>query len=288
MFPIVMLVVNVASRRACSGSAATGSTPAQMQIGALTAFLSYLMQILMSVMMATFMLMMIPRAAVCADRIVEVLDTDDLGRRRPPTPVTDARRARRRSSFDGVEFTYPGAEAPVLRDVSLPARPGQTVAVIGSTGAGKTTLVNLVPRLFDVTAGAVRGRRRRRTPTSSPELLWSRIGLVPQKAYLFSGTVAQQPAARQARRHRRRALGRRSRSPRPRLRRGDARGARRADRPGRHQRLRRPAAAARDRPGARTPPGDLPVRRLVLGARPGHRRPAARGAAPGHHATRRS
>jgi ATP-binding cassette, subfamily B, multidrug efflux pump len=143
------------------------------------------MQILMSVMMGTFMLMMIPRSAVCADRIAEVLDTE-------PSVVPPARGVTELRgqgiAFDDVSFTYPGADQPVLCEVSFEARPGQTVAVIGSTGAGKSTLVNLVPRLFDATAGEVRvdgvGVR-----DLDPELLWSRIGLVPQQAFLFSGTV---------------------------------------------------------------------------------------------------
>jgi ATP-binding cassette subfamily B protein len=158
-----------------------------MQVGALTAFLSYLMQILMSVMMGTFMLMMIPRSAVCADRIAEVLDTDST----VVPPVDGVREVTLRGHLDlaGVGFTYPGAEKPVLDDVTFSARPGQTVAVIGSTGAGKSTLVNLVPRLFDATAGEVRvdGVDVRRL---DPDTLWSRIGLVPQQAFLFSGTVA--------------------------------------------------------------------------------------------------
>ena len=157
-----------------------------MQIGELTAFLAYLVQILMSVMMATFMLIMVPRATVCADRIAEVFDTSS-SVAPPASPVTTVA-GRGELELRGVQFTYPGADAPVLRDVSLTARVGQTTAVIGSTGAGKTTLVNLVPRLFDVTAGAVYvdGVDVR---DLEPELLWSRIGLVPQKAYLFSGTV---------------------------------------------------------------------------------------------------
>jgi ATP-binding cassette, subfamily B, multidrug efflux pump len=186
MFPLVILVVNVSSvaviwfggHRIDSGA---------MQPGALTAFLSYLMQILMSVMMATFMLMMVPRASVCADRIVEVFDTHT------SVPVSDDAVApdperRGHLDLDQVTFAYPGAEEPVLCDVSFEARPGQTVAVIGSTGAGKSTLVNLVPRLFDATSGEVRvaGHDVRRL---DPDLLWQQIGLVPQKAYLFSGTV---------------------------------------------------------------------------------------------------
>ena len=200
MFPTVMLILNVSSVAVLwFGGHRVDAGP--MQIGALTAFLAYLVQILMSVMMATFMLMMVPRASVCADRIAEVLDTEpsvvppaDAGHRARPATASWSSR--------DVEFTYPGAEEPVLRDLSFTARPGETTAIIGSTGAGKTTLVNLVPRLFDVTAGEVRvdGVDVREL---EPELLWSRIGLVPQKAYLFTGTVAQQPALRQARRHRR-------------------------------------------------------------------------------------
>jgi ATP-binding cassette subfamily B protein len=143
-------------------------------------------QILMSVMMATFMLIMVPRASVCADRIAEVFDTGT-SVVPPVSPVTSLE-GRGELELRGVQFTYPGADEPVLREVSFTARPGQTTAVIGSTGAGKSTLVNLVPRLFDVTGGEVYvdGVDVR---DLEPELLWSRIGLVPQKAFLFSGTV---------------------------------------------------------------------------------------------------
>jgi ATP-binding cassette subfamily B multidrug efflux pump len=185
MFPTVMLVANVASvgvlwfggHRVDSGA---------MQVGALTAYLTYLMQIVMSVMMGTFMMMMIPRSAVCADRVMEVLHTTT-SVPTPDEPVTDLRE-RGTLRLDSVEFSYPGADQPVLRDLSFEATPGQTVAVIGSTGAGKSTLVNLVPRLFDVTGGSVSvgGVDVRRLEA---ERLWSMIGLVPQKAYLFSGTV---------------------------------------------------------------------------------------------------
>jgi len=186
MFPLVMLVANAASvgviwfggHRVDSG---------QMEVGELTAFLAYIMQILMSVMMGTFMLMMVPRASVSADRIAEVLDTDSTVV--PPSdPVTDVHVAGH-LDLEAVGFTYPGAEAPVLADISLSARPGQTVAIVGSTGAGKSTLVNLVPRLIDATEGRVLvdGIDVR---DLDPELLWSRIGLVPQRAFLFSGTVA--------------------------------------------------------------------------------------------------
>ncbi|KAA1428462.1 ABC transporter ATP-binding protein [Nocardioides antri] len=186
MFPLVMVVSNVASvgviwfggHRVDSG---------QMEVGALTAFLAYLMQILMSVMMGTFMLMMVPRASVSADRIAEVLDTDS-SIVPPVAPVTTVDVAGH-LDLEDVGFTYPGAEAPVLEGVSLSVRPGRTVGVIGSTGAGKTTLVNLVPRLLDATAGRVLvdGVDVR---DLDPELLWSRIGLVPQRAFLFTGTVA--------------------------------------------------------------------------------------------------
>ena len=186
MFPLVMLVVNVSSvaviwfggHRVDSG---------QMQIGALTAFLSYLMQILMSVMMATFMLMMVPRASVCGDRISEVLDTRS-SVVPPSEPETPDLQRRGWLDLEHVTYSYPGADEPVLRDISLSARPGQTIAVIGSTGAGKSTLVSLVPRLFDATEGSVRvgGTDVRRL---DPEVLWEQLGLVPQTAYLFSGTV---------------------------------------------------------------------------------------------------
>jgi ATP-binding cassette, subfamily B, multidrug efflux pump len=185
MFPTVMVVANVASVAVLwFGGHRVGS--GEMQVGALTAYLAYLMQIVMSVMMGTFMMMMIPRSAVCADRIMEVLETDT-SVALPEEPVTDLPR-RGTLELDGVEFSYPGADAPVLHDLSFSVTPGQTVAVIGSTGAGKSTLVNLVPRLFDVTGGSLRidGVDVRRL---APALLWSLIGLVPQKAYLFSGTV---------------------------------------------------------------------------------------------------
>jgi ATP-binding cassette subfamily B multidrug efflux pump len=158
-----------------------------MQIGALTAFVQYLMQILMSVMMATFISMMIPRAAVCAERIMEVLDAES-SVRPPPAPVTELP-ARAEVEFAGVEFRYPGAADPVLRDISFRAEAGRTTAIIGSTGSGKTTLLSLIPRLIDVTGGELRvnGTDVR---SLDPEVLRNRIGLVPQQAYLFTGTIA--------------------------------------------------------------------------------------------------
>ncbi|MEV0840859.1 ABC transporter ATP-binding protein [Actinocatenispora sera] len=186
MFPAVMLIMNLSSvavlwfgghRIADSG----------MEIGALTAFLSYLMQILMSVMMATFMFIMVPRAEVCAERIEEVLDTE--------TTVTIAADPVTELTVHGelelrnVAFGYPGAEQPVLSGIDLTARPGETTAIIGSTGSGKTTLLNLVPRLFDATGGQVLidGVDVRQL---DPVLLSRTVGMVPQKPYLFAGTVA--------------------------------------------------------------------------------------------------
>ncbi|HEX9065541.1 MAG TPA: ABC transporter ATP-binding protein [Streptosporangiaceae bacterium] len=186
MFPAVMLVLNLSSVAVLwfGGHLVNDGT---MQIGALTAFLTYLMQILMSVMMATFMFVMVPRAEVCAERIVEVLDTtpDVL----PPVRPVPCGPARGRLELRDVEFRYPGAQSPVLHRISLTAEPGQVTAIIGGTGSGKTTLVNLVPRLFDATSGAVLvdGTDVR---DLDPDVLSGLIGLVPQRPYLFSGTVA--------------------------------------------------------------------------------------------------
>ncbi|MFI2608639.1 ABC transporter ATP-binding protein [Kitasatospora sp. NPDC018619] len=186
MFPAVMLVVNVSSVAVLWFGAHRIDSGA-MQIGALTAFLSYLMQILMSVMMATFMFMMVPRAEVCAERIDEVLGTSS-SVVPPAAPVTELPR-RGELELSGVDFRYPGAEAPVLRGIDLTARPGQTTAIIGSTGSGKSTLLGLVPRLFDATSGRVLldGVDVR---DLDQDTLAERVGIVPQKPYLFSGTVA--------------------------------------------------------------------------------------------------
>jgi ATP-binding cassette subfamily B multidrug efflux pump len=184
-FPVVMLVLNVSSV-AVIWFGSFRIEDGSMQVGTLIAFLSYLMQILMSVMMATFMAVMIPRAAVSADRIGEVLTTESSVR--PPEAPVSSNVRRGELEMADVGFAYPGAEQPVLSGISFTARAGQTTAIIGSTGAGKTTLVNLMPRLFDATTGSVRfdGVDVREL---HPDLLWGHIGLVPQRPYLFSGTV---------------------------------------------------------------------------------------------------
>ncbi|MFE9448712.1 ABC transporter ATP-binding protein [Streptomyces sp. NPDC006739] len=186
MSPAVMLVINGAGiavvwfggRRIDEG---------HMQIGALTAFLSYLSQILMAVMMATVMFMMVPRAEVCAERIHEVLSTDS-SVQPPPVPVTELR-GPCRLEFTGVGFRYPGADEPVLKDISFDARPGEVTAVIGSTGSGKSTLVGLAVRLFDATSGTVRidGVDVRELDSATRS---AAVSIVPQQPYLFSGTVA--------------------------------------------------------------------------------------------------
>jgi ATP-binding cassette, subfamily B, multidrug efflux pump len=186
MFPSVMLVLNLSTVAVVwfgGHLIADGS----MQIGSLTAFITYLAQILMSVMMATFMFMLVPRAEVSAERIMEVTDTqpDISAPARPQRAAGPAGRLELRAA----EFRHPGAEQPVLRDISFTALPGQTTAIIGGTGSGKTTLINLIPRLIDVTGGAVlvSGVDVREL---DPAALSAAVGLVPQKPYLFSGTVA--------------------------------------------------------------------------------------------------
>ncbi len=247
VFPIVMLIFN-ASTVAVLWFGSHRVANGDMQIGELTAFMSYLMQILMSVMMATFMSMMIPRATVSAGRIAEVLDTDST-----VVPPPAARRHPARSAagleLTDVTFAYPGADVPVLQGVSLVAEPGRTTAIIGSTGAGKSTLLSLVPRLYDVTGGQVLigGVDVR---DAALDDVWARIGLVPQKPYLFTGTVATNLRYGDAARHRRRAVGGAADRPGRGLRPGHAAGAGLADRPGRHERLGRPATAPGHRPGA--------------------------------------
>jgi len=186
MFPSVMLVLNLSTTAVVwfgGHLIADGS----MQIGSLTAFITYLAQILMSVMMATFMFMLVPRAEVSAERIMEVIDTEP-ALAAPVTPLP-AGNEPSRLELRNVEFRYPGAEQPVLHDISFTALPGQTTAIIGGTGSGKTTLVNLIPRLLDVTGGrlligGVDVRDLDQAEVSAA------VGLVPQKPYLFSGTVA--------------------------------------------------------------------------------------------------
>jgi len=186
LFPVVMLILNV-STIAVLWVGAKQIDAGNIQVGQMTAFITYLMQILMSVMMATMMIIMVPRAAVCAERIMEVLDTDStvVPPVDPIMTIAEAGDVR----LNGVSFTYPGAEEPVLNDLTFEIRPGTITAVIGATGSGKSTLVNLIPRLYDATGGMVEvdGVDVKRL---DPNLLWNRIGLVPQKPYLFSGTVA--------------------------------------------------------------------------------------------------
>ena len=186
LFPAVMLILNVTVIGVIwFGGVKVDS--GEVQIGTLFAFMQYVMIILSGVMMASFMTMMIPRAAVSAERISEVLDTDSSLERSDravsdfPAPGT--------VELADASFTYPGAEHPVLSGISFTANPGETVAIVGSTGAGKTTLISLLPRLFDVTDGAakVNGVDVRQADLSS---LWQTIGLVPQRPFLFSGTVA--------------------------------------------------------------------------------------------------
>jgi ATP-binding cassette subfamily B multidrug efflux pump len=186
MFPTVTLVLSLSS----AGVLWFGGhrvNDGALQIGSMMAFLNYLTQILMSVMMATFMAVMIPRAAVSSERIMEVLETDSSVR--PPERPHRPEVATGEVIFDGAEFHYPGAAEPVLRGISFVAEPGQTTAIVGGTGAGKTTLLSLIPRLMDVTAGQVHldGVDVREM---EPAALSLQIGMVPQKAYLFSGTVA--------------------------------------------------------------------------------------------------
>jgi len=186
MFPFVMLVMNVSVALATwFGGYRIGS--GDLEVGTLTAFQNYLVQILMSVMMATFLLMLWPRAEVSAERITEVLDTQPAIVPDPTLPRRSL--ARGRVDVVSASFAYPGAEEDVLHSVDLIARPGETTAIIGSTGSGKSTLLGLLPRLFDVTGGRVEidGHDVREL---HPEDLWAAIGIVPQKPFLFSGTVA--------------------------------------------------------------------------------------------------
>ena len=186
MFPTVTLFISMSSV-AVLWLGADRINAGEMELGSVVAYLSYLVQVLIAVVMLTFMVSMIPRAAVAAERITEVLNTDSSVI--PPTLPITAVIERGTVDFDGVSFTYPGATSPVLSDISFRVTPGRTTAIIGSTGSGKSTIVDLVPRLFDVTEGSVsvNGVDVRQL---DPDLLWGSIGYVPQKPYLFSGTVA--------------------------------------------------------------------------------------------------
>jgi ATP-binding cassette subfamily B multidrug efflux pump len=186
MWPVLLGVMNLSTvailwfggHRVASGG---------MPIGNLLAFIAYITQILFSVIMATFMLTMLPRAAASGIRIQEVLETEATIRD-PETPAGPSR-SHGYLEFRDVEFRYPGAEEPVLKSISFTAGPGETTAIIGSTGCGKSTLINLIPRLYDVTGGQVLvdGVDVR---DMAQEDLWTKIGFIPQRAFLFSGTVA--------------------------------------------------------------------------------------------------
>ena len=185
MFPAIGMILHL-STAAVLWFGGQRVDAGNMQVGSLTAFLQYLLQILMAVMMGTFMAMMIPRASVCADRIGDVLDVEP-SIHDPKAPVAPAEK-KGRVEFRDVTFKYPGAEAPVLSNISFTAEPGQTLAIIGSTGAGKTTLVSLLPRLYDVASGDVLLDGVPVTSLDRDEIT-SRVATVPQKPYLFSGTI---------------------------------------------------------------------------------------------------
>jgi ATP-binding cassette subfamily B protein len=185
--PAIMLIFNL-STVAVIWFGAMRVDSGEMPIGNLVAYLTYLMQILFSTMMAVMMLIMVPRAAASAERINAVLETTPSVR--DPEAPTALPAPRGEIRFEGVDFGYPGAEEPVLRDIDLAIRPGEVTAIVGSTGSGKSTLLNLIPRFYDVTKGRVLvdGLDIRQMPRQE---LWARIGLVPQKAFLFTGTVAK-------------------------------------------------------------------------------------------------
>jgi ATP-binding cassette, subfamily B, multidrug efflux pump len=186
MFPVITMILHLATAAVLwFGGQRVGA--GQIQVGSLTAFLQYLLQILTAVMMGTFMVMMVPRAMVCAERITEVLRTEP-SLREPAAPVVPASRTGAVELRD-VTFRYPGAELPVLAGVGFRAGPGRTTAVVGATGSGKSTLLHLVPRLLDPTGGTVE-LDGVPLPRLSHEQIAARVALVPQRPYLFSGTVA--------------------------------------------------------------------------------------------------
>lgn len=186
MFPVIMILLHVATAAVLwFGGHRVGD--GNMEVGSLTAFMQYLLQILVAVMMGAFMAMMLPRAIVCAGRISKVLGHEPTVAE--PTAAQDPAELRGELEFRNVSFTYPGADKPVLSDVSFTVRPGRTTAVIGATGSGKTTLVNLIPRLLEPTAGQVL-LDGAPVDRMSRAAIVERVGLVPQKAFLFSGTVA--------------------------------------------------------------------------------------------------
>ncbi len=204
MLPVTTLVINISSV-ALIWFGGLRIDHGQMQVGSLIAFLSYFMQILMAVLLATFMLVLLPRASVCAERITEVLSTTP-GIASPQHPVRpDAVRGEIR--LDSATFSYPGADRPVLQDVSLTARPGTTTAVVGSTGSGKSTLISLICRLYDVTGGlGARRRHRRSRLRHRAVVVGDRPGAPARLPVLRHGR--RQPALRQGRRDRRRDVGR--------------------------------------------------------------------------------
>lgn len=186
MFPVIMLILNVATG-AVMWFGGIRVDQGLVQVGSLTAFLQYLLQILAAVMMGAFMAMMLPRAIVCARRVTEVLQREpSIVEPADPTPAAPARGV---VTFEGVDFTYPGADAPVLDDISFTAEPGQVTAIIGSTGSGKTSLLSLIPRLYAPTGGRVLIDGVPVTELARQDIV-DRVAMVPQKPYLFSGTVA--------------------------------------------------------------------------------------------------
>ena len=187
MLPVTTLTINISSV-ALIWFGGLRIDAGQMQVGSLIAFLSYFMQILMAVLMATLILVILPRASVCAERITEVLDTE-AAITSPSSPRRPAGGISGIVTMEDVSFSYPGAERPVLEGVSFTAYPGTTTAIVGGTGSGKSTLVSLICRLYDVTNGSVRVDDVD-VRDYDTEYLWSTVGLVPQRGYLFSGTVS--------------------------------------------------------------------------------------------------